>query len=332
MSDTDPLSILSNPPSTVVKVQGTARDDVNGKLGIAVQFSKERGRYSVHMVDTQTTMALKPPNLVKASTMESYMAQAKQVYKDPRIRKEVTKYYNLAQSKLGGVKPEYAGAVLLIAVIAAMYFVGFSKTLMVVSMLMMVGLVIAPDLIGGASPKVIATRFPRRCRETIEQSAPMLQGKLNDNVAAALVVGMLAVAGRSLFISPQGQAAAAASASYAASQQAAGDMADRHLMDDSEPTDYSSGGGSSAWDKVSGIFGSLDNPPPVDGAPKPRKNFGFKQVMSLLYIWRTVKELGRDPGTGSFNYELALANARMVPPWKLGIFAFTCYTLVSHFL
>merc|ERR1712159_313985 len=46
---TDPLNILGNPPSTFVKVHGTSRDDVNGLLGLAIQYNSERGRYMVQM-------------------------------------------------------------------------------------------------------------------------------------------------------------------------------------------------------------------------------------------------------------------------------------------
>ena len=107
MLPSDPSSFLSNPPSTVVKVINTSRPEVNGLLGIAVQFDVSRWRYLVHMVIDQHTMALKPENLVKASTIESYKAQYEQLRRDPRVTGEVTKYYNLVQNKLG-IKAEYA--------------------------------------------------------------------------------------------------------------------------------------------------------------------------------------------------------------------------------
>lgn len=314
---TDPLSILSNPPSTVVKIHGTARDDVNGQLGIAVQFSKERGRYMIHMVDSQTTMALKPTNINKASTIESYKAQAQQVYKDPRIRREFTRYYNVAQSKLGGVKPEYAAVALALLVATAMYFVGFSQTVMVISMLMMLGLIIGPDIANGASSQVVAKKFPRRCRETIEQSIPFLEGKLNDYAAAVAVVLTLAMAGRSLLISPERAAAADAAdaAAFAASDPAFDEAAaadpssSRGLLEEGGPLDYRS------W------------MPTIK-----TREFGIRQAMSLIYIWRTVKGLGTDETTRKFDPQVAWEQAKLMDPWKIGILGFSVYNLVKTYL
>eukprot|EP00545_Synedropsis_sp_CCMP1620_P011990 CAMPEP_0119005522 /NCGR_PEP_ID=MMETSP1176-20130426/1773_1 /TAXON_ID=265551 /ORGANISM="Synedropsis recta cf, Strain CCMP1620" /LENGTH=355 /DNA_ID=CAMNT_0006957341 /DNA_START=134 /DNA_END=1198 /DNA_ORIENTATION=+ len=335
----DPLNLLSNPPSTVVKIHGTAREDVNGSLGIVVQFSKEKGRYLVHMVQTQSTMALKPTNLQKAGTMDSYKAQLQQVVKDPRSRNEITKYYNLAQSKLG-IKPEYAGGFLLLIIMAAMYFFGFSKTIMVVSMLMMIAMIIGPDVMvangGNASTvaKLVMTNFPRRCRETIVQSAPFLKGRLNDQVAAGLVIVMLGFAGRTLFVqSPQQQAAAAAAAAYGS-----GDM-----MGDAATTVGDSMGDATTTSSRSIMeeddFAAGDPPPvyfsdtPIPGSDndttiKQKKAFGLREIMSLLYLYRTGKEMGRDPMTGGFQFELFVANAKVMEPWKLGILAFSVYNLV----
>lgn len=49
----DPRGYITSPPSAVVKVIGTARDDINGLLGIAISYNIERERYLVHMTDSQ---------------------------------------------------------------------------------------------------------------------------------------------------------------------------------------------------------------------------------------------------------------------------------------
>jgi hypothetical protein len=71
----DPSGYVTNPPSVVVKVTETTRDDINGLLGIAISYNVERERYLVHMTLTQSTMALKKENMVKANMMESYRAR-----------------------------------------------------------------------------------------------------------------------------------------------------------------------------------------------------------------------------------------------------------------
>lgn len=335
----DPLNLISNPPSTVVKVQGTARDDVNGQLGIAIQYAADRGRYVVHMVSTQTTMALKPDNVAKASTFESYQAQFQQVMKDPRMRGEITRYYNMAQSKLG-VKPEYAAGALLLVVFLAMYFVGFSRTLMLISVIMIVGLIIAPDVMNSASPQLIAQNFPLRCRQTIEQSAPFLKGRLSNTVAAAIVILMLAFGVRTLFVS-QGKSATPANLDSAARSIPLSpriEDAYKNGFEDASNgnafgTSLSTRNGASAATGASPIAPeeeySFYDTPSSPTSSKP--SFGFSQAMSAFMIYRTVMELGNDPATG-FSVQTAMANARVMDTWKLGILGFSCYNVVRAFI
>lgn len=301
----DPLNIVRNPPSSVVKIHGTSRDDVNGQLGIAMQFNAERGRYIVHLVNTQTTMAIKPDNIVKASTIETYQAQFQQIRKDPTVRRQITHYYNTAQTKLG-FKPEYAGGAIAVAFLALIYFIGFSKTLMILSMIMMVALIVGPDVANGMSPRLVVQHFPRRCRETIEQSAPFTRGRLTDPIAAGIVIFMLLLAGTSVFLSPKRPATASAAFPSSSSP----------LMDDGTPRDLS---GTADYD-------SYESPPPT--ASKP--SFGFAQAMSAFVIYRTVSELGND-ATG-FSLQLAIANAKQMDTMKMGLLAFSIYNLLRPFL
>jgi hypothetical protein len=301
----DPLNIVRNPPSTVVKIHGTTRDDVNGQLAIAVQFNAERGRYIIHLVTTQVTMAIKPENIIKATTIETYQAQFQQIRKDPRIRREITKYYNMAQTKLG-FKPEYAGAAAALLFLAIVFILGVSRTLMIVSMIMIVALIIGPDVANGLAPKLILQTFPRRCRETIEQSAPFVRGRLTDAMATGIVVVMLLVAGSTLFHSPRRAAAKAAAASGAFSSPP---------EDDGTPRDLSAS--------------NFNYDMPV-APPRPKSPFGMGQAMSAFFIYRTVMHLGND-GTG-FSVERAIATAKQMDMMTMGILAFSVYNCVKPFI
>jgi hypothetical protein len=302
-SGNDPLNILRNPPSTVVKVQGTARDDVNGSLGIALQFKSERGRYVVHLIQSQTQMAIKPENLVPASTLETYQAQFQQIIKDPTIRQDLRRYYNTAQSHLRGVKPEYAAAVLLIVLIGITYVVGFTKTLMALSMIMLVGLVIAPDVLNGASYQVMAQNFPSRCREVMEQTAPVLRGRLNNQVAAGILVAMLVLSGRALLASPQ----SAAKAAYAATRDV------RHFADEGEPIDYTA------------VM--------PEETPKKPSMFGFSQMIAAIYIYRTLNQAGRGGHDVNqpFSLERMMTHLQQMELWKQAMLAYSVYNVGRAF-
>lgn len=361
MSATDPSDFVRNPPSVIVKVQNTSQESVNGKLGIVVQYTQERGRYLVHLTETQQSVALKPENLVKASMFEQAKAQYQQLTKDPQIKREITKYYNLAASKLPpNVKPEHAAAGFGVALLLAMYFVGFTRVLMVITMILLVGLIIAPDLLvnGNLSIphwKVLVNNFPMRCRTTIEQSMPLLKGRLTDKIAAGIVLLFLTT---SLFtvIMPKSPATAAAATRPAAAGRplasaASIEEAYRFGFEDatagkefgtsmpaklpagtkpivgSDPLDTSTGGAGS-----SNYYYEED-----DFMPLPRtvqkswyQKLGMWQIMSIMNIGRTLNELGRD-AHGAFSPQLVWARLQTADPMKLGLFSLSVYNVVKVF-
>jgi hypothetical protein len=101
----DPRGYVTVPPSVVVKVTGTGRNDINGLLGIVVSFNVERERYLVHMAKSQSTMALRKEHLSKASIVESYRAQMEQLQNDARVREKMSKYMNLCRQHVAKMFP-----------------------------------------------------------------------------------------------------------------------------------------------------------------------------------------------------------------------------------
>ena len=74
----------------------------------------------------------------------------------------------------------------------------------------------------------------------------------------------------------------------------------------------------------------ISSPPPT--TPKQSSSFGFSQLMSIGFIYRTVTELGGNPvGGDGFSMERALANLRVMDTMKWGILGFSLYNLVKVF-
>lgn len=351
MLPSDPSSFLSNPPSTVVKVINTSRPEVNGLLGIAVQFDVSRGRYLVHMVIDQHTMALKPENLVKASTIESYKAQYEQLRRDPRVKGEVTKYYNLVQSKLG-IKPEYVAGVTFATIIAGVLLFGFTKTLMLLSTALLILVVAGPDLVNGSDYKTVLRNFPMRSREAVEQSVPFLKGKINNKMATGIVALMVLLCLQSLIFSSGARKAAAVvakgsatSAPLVAISKVQLEEAYKLGFDDASAGknfEFSSLQALIEARKLAEMDAELDQefatggyaPVPSNMATPPKRSFisklGFSQAMSAFYLYRTVMEIGTN-ADGSFSPELFIAQVRTQEVWKLGILGFTLYNLLKVF-
>lgn len=350
MSSPDPSGFVRNPPSVIVKVQNTSQELLNGQLGVVVQFSADRGRYLVHMASTQQTVALKPENLVKGNMLDQAKAQYLILTKDPRVRQEISKYYQLAISKLPpGVKPEYAVGGLGLLMLLSIYFFGFTRMIMLISIVLMLGLIVGPDVFVNGSIqfnwRLIVANFPSRCRAVIEQSAPMLQGKLSNKMAAGIVLFLLVLSARSIFLPaarpPAPPASSAGSFPAAASSAASIEQAYKFGFDDAtlgkefgtslpKPTTAPPATAASMYD---------DDLQPINlprngfiEAPKPwYSKLGMWQIMSIMNIGRTIFQLGMDPMTGTFSPQMAMVNLQQADPMKLGLLGFSVYNVLKVF-
>jgi hypothetical protein len=339
----DPSGFITNPPSTVVKVQNTARDDMNGSLGIAITFQQDRGRYLIHNVVTQQTVALKPENLIKASTLETAKAQYLHLRNDPGVQRKIRDVYDKAKQTLHPIKPEYAVVGVLMLWCSLLYFIGFTKTLMMTSVLMLLGIIVAPDVMAGANISTILTNIPRRSRESMEETVPALRGRLSNRMAGVLVVFMIYIAGRSI-IAPKPTRAnrnnVPSTPSHHASLEALKQEHYKLGFDDAKngldfgtslktaaESSTTTPRGLSQEDDEFPEFDNLDYPP-----PQPKRGFGFSSAMSAFFLARTAYELGNDPVAGSFSVPRMVANAKTLEPWKMGMVAFSLYNLVRSFI
>jgi len=72
------------------------------------------------------------------------------------------------------------------------------------------------------------------------------------------------------------------------------------------------------------------NPPPPPPHPR-RKNFmGMGNIMSILYLFRTLKDLAITQD-GQISFPLLIANLKIIEPWKLGMLGFCLYKVFSSF-
>lgn len=353
----DPSNFITNPPSTFVKVQNvTTREEMNGQLGIAVAWQQDRGRYLVHNVTTQQTIALKPENLVKASQMETMRGQYLQAKNDPRVQQQLRDYYAKAKKALHPVKPEYAAIGVFVLWCVLIYFVGFTKTVMVTSVLLLLAVMVAPDVMEGASLKTILTNMPRRSREAMEETVPMVKGRLSNQVAMGIVIFMIVIAGKSLFaetgstrapVPPRPPTAGTTPLPHHASHIQA--LKEEHYklgFEDAkngldfgtslpkpaatgESARHPRGMATEDSDYSSMEFDDYTMAP----LPPQKKGFGFGTIMSAFFLIRTASELGTDVAAGGgWSFQRMVANARTLEPWKLGMVGFSLFNLVRSFV
>ena len=342
----DPLNVLGGAhPTTFVKVQGTSRDDMNGLLGLAVQFNRERGRYMVQMTNGSSVMAFKPENLVKASMLEQYQGQFALLKNDPRVKQEVSKYYNKLQEFLpAGVKPEHVGMGFLAVLVMLVYLMGFTRVLMLISLITMIAMIVWRDVAtyGLSNHRAILSNIPRRCNELLDQSLPTsLQGKLSNNMAAAIMIGLMLFSARAIFLPTAPKAAPAVptprSIPSSTTNSLSIEAAYKLGFDDAKAAkDF---GASlplqTVEDTAPSTARSLYDNAEFDGdfltesAPTPSGNkFGLSQGMAIFYLYRTYNELMMGQ---PFSLELFKARLQTMDTWKYGLLGFSLYNLLKVF-
>lgn len=186
---------------SIVKIIGTARDDLNGLLGFCTAYNRDRERYMVRMANVDsanapnaTVMALKPTNLVQASKLEGYKAQFQQLVTDPRLRQRLAYYYEYANGKCRPFQLEHVVGVATLLLGLGLYFVGVTKTLMAVSATLMIGLILVEDVVRHRKPwRQVVQNFPSRSKMVLEKQFPFVRGKLSEPVAAGIVGVLLAL-------------------------------------------------------------------------------------------------------------------------------------------
>jgi len=345
-SSADPLGFVTNPPSAVVKIQGTARADINGKLGIVVQYATDRGRYLVHLTSSQQIVAMKADNVVKANYFEMAKAQLEQIQNDEQVRRMLT---TVSSRVPPGVSLKHVGMAALVLVLVIVYLLGISRTMMLLSMIMVLGMVIGPDIIAGADRTTVLRNAPNRFQTLVREQFPGGQYIADKPYATtALAAIMLVFFVKSMM--PPAAAAAAKSGSMtgfdpSSSSSSSSTMPNRALTKATLEEYYKLGFddatasneyGTSLPEELppQGVRG-IDNDDYADFSMPPQstgsmfgKVFSFTNAMSIMFIGRTIMEMGRNQD-GAWDLQLLVANIRTMEPLKMGLLGLSVFRLVS---
>ena len=360
---------------TVVKIVGTARDDLNGLLGFCTAYNRERQRYMVTMASVDrstapnaTVMALKPDNLTKASTLETYKAQFQSLRTDPRVKHRLKEYYDLVGKYCRPFKVEHVLGALSLLLVLLMYMFGFTKTVMLISAVVMVFCILVEDVIRTRKPwNEVVKNFPSRSKFFIETQFPFLRGKITEPIAAGIVGILLAFTVQSVFFTNGSKASAYSASSSSSSPHTSASrmpsMPQRSMVSISQQKEqlealYHLGfqdsldgntRGHSLSDKLDELLGSstvveedLEPIPEIPYSstpltrPPPPKTFGerlfsMRTVGSMFYLYRMATQIGVDPSTGIFSVGQLAANLQHnLPTWQKAMLVFSVYNLFSN--
>lgn len=342
----DPSGFISSPPSVAVKVVGTARDDINGLFGIVISYNIDRERYLVHMTKSQSTMALKKENLVRASMMETYQAQFEQLRNDPRVREKMTQYWTLCQQHVAPLNLTHVLAGVATMWLLLFYFIGFTKTTMVTSLIILLLVIAGPDLLARSSPQVLIQNFPDRARVIIEQQLPILRGKISNQIAVGVVVLLVFICIQSLFFTggsskPRMPPAPEipvmdrplieryyemgfhdATKGHERGFSLVRELESLNLLDVDQPLELDE-------------YGNPKLPPPPAEKPKSfiSKFSSLSNIASMFFLYRSVVDLGTDQSTNLFSVGQLAANLQHNTEWwRKALLALSLYNVLRIFL
>ena len=348
----DPANLLQKQ----VKIHSvSAKPELNNKIGIAQSYLTDRGRYLVSLPPhiSPSPIALKADNLSIPSLPEKARGKLDEtwgmmvtVYKDENLREVLRVGIATLQSRLPpNIKVEHVAGGILLLLFGMIYFIGLSKTIMLVSLLLMGVVVALPDIIAKRDIKAIARNLPFRWKEAIEQNTGLKPSK---RVATGILVGILLLSSKVLLTprSPPAQKNVpfdGARPSVRDENTNGGvssftmeevyrlgyeDAQKENQFGESLPVNFKSMSfKNSAFDYDYNDYADYNDYSPP---PQKKSKFGMGTIMSLFALGRTVKELGFHDGR--FDFNLFVANARSLPPLKMAFMGFMMYRVLSALL
>lgn len=347
----DPCGYVTVPPSVVVRVTGTGRNDINGLLGIVVSFNVERERYLVHMTRSQSTMALKKEHLSKASIMESYRAQSEQLRNDARVREKMSKYLNLCRQFVAPMKLSHVVGGVLVLITSLVVTVGFLKTMMTTSLIALIATIASPDASSG--PQAIVNNFPERARTVIEKQIPILRGKLTNRLALGVILMLVALCAQSLVHSGAKTDSYKPRRSFSKKPVIDMAMLERYYSLGYEDAAKGRQHGSSLAgdiDKMKLVHAeeevvSQESDDELDdedvgneGGGKRRNTIFYKltsmtNIASMIYLYRSMIELGTDQSTSLFSIGQLAANVQHNTEWwRKALLGLSLYNVLRIFV
>jgi hypothetical protein len=365
----DPNGWATSPPSVLVKVQETSKEELNGKTGVVLQYLSDKERYTVQMAVSQDVVSLKAANLKKCSMYEQIQGQYDFMLHNPQIQQQIRGVYSRVQSVLpAAVKPEYLAIPVVLAIGALFYFLGITRTCMVFSFILLTGMIVGQDVMApNASVRSVASNAPMRFRAFLREQVPYVGDRIADNkyMTAAFAGIFLFFFVNAMTVSSSSKRSTSGSGSgMFGSMFGSSSSSPPMTANNQHPPDFYYKLGFDDATAYEAFGTSLPEPvavpvpPPVlsdewrivdddedefstatpraggtqqAGGGKAASPWYTKvgSAMSFYYIYNAGKTLGDDPATGQWSYQRALVAAKAMEPWRMGMLGLSVYKVVS---
>jgi hypothetical protein len=281
---------------------------------------------------------------------------------DPSVMQQVTQ--GLAKvKKITGLDAQYFAGLLLVLLIASIWFLGFGKTMMLISFLVMASMVLLPAYLETNSVKGMILKAPDQLARMLRESNLPFANKIASNkLYMALLVGFLLAFFVSAMLPKSAEAAVSTSSGSSFWSKSAATTSSSPITALDIEHYYKLGFDDATQEKLFGtslpktiapkptgphradadiefLGGGSDNGDyHADSAytsmPKTKSKsslFSIGNGMCVFAILRTINELGRN-AEGSLDLPLLWAKLQVQPVWRLGLLGLSVYRLVSAVL
>jgi len=166
-SSNDPQGWVQQPPTVIVKIHNvTTRESLNGLLALVVSYDASRQRYLCLLCTnptgsaataTATTssqyyhhqpLSFKAEHLVKASYFEQMQGQYQLLRNDPTVQRHLRTVVQTLE-RTTGLSLSYILSGALVLMLASLYWLGVSRTLLLLSAIMLLMMMLLPDVMAG---------------------------------------------------------------------------------------------------------------------------------------------------------------------------------------
>ena len=171
----DPNGWVLNPPSKFVKIHSlTSQAALNGQTAVVVGYLDDSRRYVVvPTLDQKRQVSLRADNLAPCGWLESAKAQYQMLVENPVVRQQVVEAWDRqVKPKLPAVlqSPRRLAAAAAASLLALVFLLGLSRTMLAISFVIMSAMVLGPILRQTTNPRDVARRVVPQTQELLRQS------------------------------------------------------------------------------------------------------------------------------------------------------------------
>jgi hypothetical protein len=171
----DPNGWVLNPPTKFVTIHSlTSQAALNGQTAVVVGYLDDSRRYVVvPTLDQKRQVSLRADNLTPCGWLGSAKAQYQMLAENPVVRQQVVEVWDRqVKPKLPPVlqSPRRLAAAAAAVLLALVYLLGLSRTMLAISFVVMSAMVLGPILRQTTNPRDVARRVVPKAQELLRQS------------------------------------------------------------------------------------------------------------------------------------------------------------------